>query len=370
MAEERFSPGQQIHLYTLEKRIDSGGMGEVWKARKPDQVCVAIKFPHLQYAHDQRFRELVRREAAAQFNLHHPHIVAAEAVLEVDELPAIVFYYVDGPNLEQEVYGPDKLIDQGTPLPLERALRIATQILDALDYAHQNCYVHRDVKSSNILIERATDSAFLTDFGIVLNVAGPRLTRAGTVSGSVPYMSPEQITSPMSVNLRSDVYSFGVVLYEMLTGALPYRVEPGETTDPDFLIKEKHLKSEPAPPSSLNPAIPAELDRIVLRALEKQPDRRFLGCGDFVRRIRELDPERPSQGSSRKTGPVTRIVITEGVLKPPPPAPTPVFAEPPPLPEETGEAFSERIMRWLPWILFGASGLILAVAVALHLAAR
>jgi serine/threonine-protein kinase len=361
MPEERFSPGQQIHLYTLERKIDSGGMGEVWKARKTDQAAVAIKFPHLQFANDLRFRELVRREAAAQFNLHHPHIVAAEAVLEVDDLPAIVFYFVDGPNLEQEVYGPAKLIDQGTPLPLDRALRVAAQVLEALDYAHQNCYVHRDVKSSNILIERATDCAYLTDFGIVLNVAGPRLTRAGMVSGSVPYMSPEQITSPMNVNLRSDVYSFGVVLYEMLTGSLPYRVEPGETTDPDFLIKEKHLKSEPAAPSRLNPAIPEELDRIVLRALEKQPDRRFLGCGDFLRHIRELDAARLAGGGRR-------IVASEGLFKPPPmPAPVPAYSLPE---EEDREPFSGRLTRWLPWILFGASGLILAVAIAVRLVGR
>ena len=366
MPEERFSPGQQIHLYTLEKRIDSGGMGEVWKARKTDQACVAIKFPHLQYANDQRFRELVRREAAAQFNLHHPHIVAAEAVLEVDDLPAIVFYYVDGPNLEQEVYGPAKLIDQGTPLPLGRALRIAGQVLEALDYAHQNCYVHRDVKSSNILIERATDCAFLTDFGIVLNVAGPRLTRAGMVSGSVPYMSPEQITSPMNVNLRTDVYSFGVVLYEMLTGSLPYRVEPGETTDPDFLIKEKHLKSEPAPPSSLNPSLPEELDRIVLRALEKQPDRRFLGCGDFLRHIRELESSLAPSGGGWSTA--TRVMLADGLLQPPAAAPVPAYV-PPPV-EEPGEPFSQPFMRWLPWILFGLSALILAVAIALRMAAR
>jgi serine/threonine-protein kinase len=369
MAEERFSPGQRIHLYTLERKIDSGGMGEVWKARKPDQACVAIKFPHLQFAHDLRFRELVQREAAAQFNLHHPNIVPAEAVLEVDDLPAIVFFYVDGPNLQQEIYGTTKLIDLGTPLPLSRALRIAVQVLDALDYAHQNCYVHRDVKASNILIERATDCAFLTDFGIVLNVAGPRLTRAGVVSGSVPYMSPEQITSPMSVNLRSDVYSFGVVLYEMLTGALPYRVEPGETTDPDFLIKEKHLKSEPAPPSRMNPAIPVELDRIVLQALEKQPDRRFLGCGQFLRCIRELDLESPSPGVGRKTGSGTRIIVTDGLVVKPPSNPPPVPTSPPPA-AETGVAFTRQFMRWLPWILFSVSGLILAVAIALHLAAR
>jgi serine/threonine protein kinase len=226
------------------------------------------------------------------------------------------------------------------------------------------------VKSSNILIESATDCAFLTDFGIVLNVAGPRLTRAGMVSGSVPYMSPEQITSPMNVNLRSDVYSFGVVMYEMIAGALPYRVEPGETTDPDFLIKEKHLKSEPAPPSRWNPAIPAELDRIVLRALEKQPDRRFLGCGDFLRHIRELDLGTPSPGGGRRTGPVTRIVAAEGIVLKPPPLPALIPDYLPPAAEETGETLAQRFMRWLPWILFGVSGLILAVAIALHLAAR
>jgi serine/threonine-protein kinase len=178
-------------------------------------------------------------------------------------------------------------------------------------------------------------------------------------------MSPEQITSPMNVNLRSDVYSFGVVLYEMLTGSLPFRVEPGETTDPDFLIKEKHLKTEPAAPSSLNPAIPEELDRIVLRALEKQPDRRFLGCSDFLRHIRELDTERLS-GGGRRAG--SRIVAPEGLLNPPP-APAPVPDYPPPE-EEAGEPFSARLMRWLPWILFGVSGLILAVAIAVRLAGR
>jgi len=359
MAEERFTPGQQIHLYTLEQRIDTGGMGEVWKARKTDGGAVAIKFPHLRFARDQRFRELVQREAAAQFNLHHPHIVPAEAVLEVDDLPAIVFYYVDGPNLEQEVYGVTKLIDQGRPLALPRALRIAEQVLEALDYAHQNCYVHRDVKSSNILLERPTDCAYLTDFGIVLNVAGPRLTRAGMVSGSVPYMSPEQITSPMNVNLRTDVYSFGVVLYEMITGALPYRVEPGETTDPDFLIREKHLKSQPTPPSVLNPEIPEELDRIVLKALEKQPDRRFLGCGDFLRHIRGVDLER-SAGIS------AGFVAADEAVEPP--EPNPARAEPPE--EEAGERVMQSVLRWLPWVLFGLSGLILAVAVALHLAGR
>ena len=362
MPEERFSPGQQIHMYTLERRIDNGGMGEVWKAQKPDHSWVAIKFPHRKYANEPRFRERLQLEASAQFNLHHPSIVPAEAILEVDGLPAIVFGYVDGPNLEQEIYGMEKSIDQGTPLRVDRALRIAVQILDALDFAHQNCYVHRDVKSSNVLLDRDGEQAFLTDFGIALNVAGPRLTRAGVVSGSVPYMSPEQITSPATVNLRSDVYSFGIVLYEMLAGALPYRVEPGETTDPDFLIKEKHLKSQPAPPSSLNPAVPPELDEIVLQALEKEPDRRFLGCGQFARRIREVNLERPDSGGSR-------VVVPAGFAEPEAVERASNVATESAPRENRWEPRGFPLMKWLPWILFGISGLIVAAALVIRLSA-
>jgi len=345
MSDERLVPGQRIEIYTLENRIDSGGMGVVWKATKPDQSLVAIKFPNLQHAQDTRFQELVRREAAAQLNLRHPNIVPAEDVLEYNGLPAIVFTYIDGPNLEQEIYGANKILDQGKPLALPRALHIAAQVLDALDYAHQNCYVHRDVKSSNILLNRNTDDAFLTDFGIVLNVAVQRVTRAGTISGSVPYMSPEQITNPMSVNLRTDVYSFGVVLYEMITGTLPFRVEAGETTDPDFLIKEKHLKSEPVPPSQINSAIPVELDRIVMQALEKTPDRRFLGCAQFLRSLSAVEiVEKPKP----------RVMWNASLQPTPVPLPAPVPSRRrwrlPPLGQ-----FSDR----LPWLLFGAAGILL-----------
>jgi len=344
-SDERFVAGQQIGIYTLERKIDSGGMGVVWKAVKPDQSAVAIKFPHREHRNDTRFREMVQREAAAQQNLKHPHIVTAEDIMEYDGLPAIVFTYVNGPNLELEIYGESKMIDRGKPLPLRRALRVAAQVLDALDYAHQHCYVHRDVKSSNILLDRDTDDAFLTDFGIVLNVAGQRVTKAGIVSGSVPYMSPEQITNPMAVNLRSDVYSFGVVLYEMITGCLPFRVEAGETTDPDFLIKEKHLRSEPAPPSSLNPAVPEELDRIVLQAMEKAPDRRFLGCAQFLRCIRDLDVVEK---------PVRRIVRSAAMI--PVPAAPP---EPAALPPQSRFRLPRDFPDWLPWILFGAAGTLL-----------
>jgi len=357
MTDERLAPGQQIEIYTLDHKIDSGGMGVVWKASKPDRSSVAIKFPNLQHAGDSRFRELVRREAAAQLNLRHPHIVAAEDILEYESLPAIVFTYINGPNLEHEIYGGAKGLDRGKPLSLRRALQIATQILDALDYAHQHCYVHRDVKSSNILLDRNTDNAFLTDFGIVLNVARQRVTRAGIVSGSVPYMSPEQITNPMSVNLRSDVYSFGVVLYEMITGCLPFRVEAGETTDPDFLIKEKHLKSDPMPPSSINPAVPAELDRIVLQALEKTPDKRFLGCAQFLASIRTLEiPDRPARRIIRDENLVPAAVVTD---------PTPARPA-----RRRGLSIPASLSNWLPWLLFGAAGLLLILLSIVYLVRR
>lgn len=355
MPEERFHPGDQFGRYVLEDRIGVGGMGEVWRASDSERTRVAIKFAHPHLTHQAHFKEFARQEAATK--LRHPNIVQTLDYFEVHGLPAIVFYFVEGPNLESEIYGEFPTLDTGTPLPINRAMSIANDVLAALDFAHQKGYVHRDVKSSNILLERSAGRALLSDFGLVMDVTVRRMTRFGMMGGSVPYMSPEQIRDPRSVDLRSDVYSFGIVLYEMITGLLPFRVEPGETEEPDYLIKNKHRYAMVVPPSRLNPLVSVQLDRVVLKALEKDKDQRYRSCAEFADAMRSLGGEPPR---SRISLPATALESEQ--------PPRPVSSNKSKVLVRAG-AFhltEAQINAYLPWALLVCSALIIVIALVLH----
>jgi serine/threonine-protein kinase len=354
MSNQRFQTGESVDKYLIEQKIGAGGMGEVWKALRQDGSPVAIKFAHKQLAGDAYFKDFTRQEAS--MNLVHPNIVRVVDFFEAEGLPAIVFDYVDGVDLESEIYGSAAAQDFGQPLPVQGAVRIASDILAALDFAHQAGLVHRDVKSSNILLERQTGKALLSDFGLVMDVAVRRMTRYGMMAGCVPYMSPEQIRDNRSVDLRSDIYSFGIVLYEMLTGVLPFRKEPGETEDPDYLIKHKHRYTPAVPPGTLNPQVPPALDTIVLKALEKDRNLRYLSCGDFALDLRKFISTPPKR--------VFMPEISSGTAFPAPPRSV----------EDTETAIragqfslsARHINSFLPWALIGCSALIVLIALILH----
>ena len=353
MSNQRFQTGESVDGYLIEKKIGAGGMGEVWKAARPDGSPVAIKFPHKQLSSDAGFKDFTRQEAS--MNLVHPNIVRVVDTFEADGLPAIVFDYVDGVDLESEIYGSAAAQDFGQPLPVQSAVRIAADILAALDFAHQAGLVHRDVKSSNILLDRQTGKALLSDFGLVMDVTVRRMTRYGFIAGCVPYMSPEQIRDNRSVDLRSDIYSFGIVFYEMLTGVLPFRKEPGETEDPDYLIKHKHRYTPAVPPGALNPQVPPALDTIVLKALEKDRDLRYLSCGDFAFDLRKFT-----------SAPPKRVFMPE----------VPIDISSPLAPLQSQEEVAikagqftlttRHINSFLPWALIGCSALIVLIALVLH----
>jgi hypothetical protein len=255
--------GQTIDRYTLVEKLGSGGMGDVFKGHHAslDQYrAIKVLPPYL-----SRNRELVERflrEARRCASLSHPNIVRLEHVGEQDGLYYMVMDYVPGPSLRE-------VIDEEGPLAPERGVRIAVQVCRALAHAHESGVIHRDVKPSNILV-RGDGQTVLTDFGIArgLQPDEPSLTEAGATVGTPEYMSPEQIRGE-AVDGRSDLYSLGVVLYEMFTWELPFSARA------KAVVKRQHLEKAPEPPRFYNPELSPALEQVILRALEKDPDRRY-----------------------------------------------------------------------------------------------
>jgi serine/threonine-protein kinase len=173
-------------------------------------------------------------------------------------------------------------------LEIREAISIAGDILRALDHAHRHAIFHRDVKPSNVLLDK-DNRALLIDFGIALAVGEDRRTRTGQTIGTPLYMSPEQITKPKEITYLSDVYSMGCLLYEMLTGRPPFVSGEDDIGHADFALQEAHVKTRPINPQARIATIPDNLDRLVMAALEKDPGERIGGCGEFLRLLENGD---------------------------------------------------------------------------------
>lgn len=265
--------GQRIGRYTLTRRLGDPNMGQVWVAASDNGETVALKCISEELRGNEDMVRRFWRECAFQMRLRHPHIVPVLDCIQQDGDLFLVMQYVAGGSLEDHL-----IASQGKPLSLEEAARISSDILNALDYAHQQGVVHRDVKPSNILLQDGR--SFLTDFGVAKGLKS-RPGAPGESAGTYPYMSPEQILADRPADQRSDVYGFGCVLYEMLTGRPPFPVDP-HTPCSDEELRHMHLAAEPKPPRELNPEIPERLNRVMLTALAKRPEDRFPGCGSFA----------------------------------------------------------------------------------------
>jgi len=344
--------GQRIRDYILGEKIGEGGMGEVWSAvHEVLHRQVAIKAMAARLARDPQFEERFLQEARSQAILQHPRILGVTDFFREGGEYYLVMPLVSGRPLDE------RIAEARGPLPLAEAVHIASEVLDALDYAHQRGIIHRDVKPSNILLDR-DGRAYLTDFGIALLVGQDRRTRTGTSLGTPYYMSPEQIRAPRKIDHRSDVYSAACVIYEMLAGRPPFVPEEGEG-DVDFVVKEAHVQRAPEPIRRWNPAVPAAVDAAVLRALAKPPDERYGGCGEFRR---ALDTAALSAGPPPP--PIPRSVPPPI----PPPLPAPIHPPvPPPVPVQPAPAPRPSRSRFLLGI---GCGIVLAMAalVALGLA--
>ncbi len=279
--------GQTIAHYRLDDWIGDGGMGSVYKAYDLNlERITALKLMHPHYAHLPEFRARLAQEAKTSAKLDHTSIVHIYGFGEFEARLYIAMEYIGGGNLRSHL---TRLQKSKRYLPLDQSLQIVAQIADALDYAHENGVIHRDVKPSNILLKRLKKSdkpneqpfrAVLTDFGLVKVVEGQDLTESGMTVGTPTYMSPEQCQG-IDLDGRSDLYSLGVVLYELVTNRLPYELK---SLSEAIAV---HLRgTAPKSPTAIRSDLPAVMDSLILRALSKERGDRYKSGSEMSANLR------------------------------------------------------------------------------------
>ena len=256
--------------YELIEKIGNGGMAKVFKAK--DQVLnryVAVKILRDEFTTDQEFIKRFEAEAQAAASITHPNIVSVYDVGNEGNLYYIVMELIQGKTLKEII------IEEGSALPWKWSINIAIQIASALEVAHKNKIVHRDIKPHNIIITE-DGIAKVTDFGIAKAVSNSTITAFGTTIGSVHYFSPEHARGGFT-DSKSDLYSLGVVMYEMLTGRVPF------DADTPVSVALKHMQEEPKPPIESNEKIPTAVNEIILKAMRKDTNLRYQSASEMLR---------------------------------------------------------------------------------------
>jgi tetratricopeptide (TPR) repeat protein/tRNA A-37 threonylcarbamoyl transferase component Bud32 len=320
--------GQTLGGYRILSQIGKGGMATVYKAFQPSlDRYVAIKvLPPYYAAQDETFLKRFRQEARAVARLRHPNILMVLDYGEQDGTTYIVMEYVEAGTLT------DRL---GRIMSLAEVTPLIQQVASALDYAHEQGVIHRDVKPSNILLPKP-DWPLLTDFGLAKIVGATHLTQSGTVAGTPAYMSPEQGRGD-PLDARTDIYSLGIVLYEMVTGDVPFSAET------PMAVIVKHI-IEPLPlPRARNPDLPEPVERVVLKALAKDPRDRYATAGEMARALTVAVETAPA------------LATTTDRLAPAAPA-IPTTAEP------VEARAAPRRSRLGRWVLAGAGSLVVLAA--------
>lgn len=328
--------------YEILERVGGGGMAFVYRAKDlllNRTVAVKVLSPH--YVTDEEFVRKFRREAQAAAGLQNPNIVGVYDVGQEGDTHFIVMEFLEGMTLKQ-------LINEHGPLPAPTALQIVRQIAEALRSAHKHGVIHRDIKPHNIMIT-ADGHVKVTDFGIARAVTSSTLTNTGAMVGSVHYISPEQARGGF-VGEKSDIYSLGVVLYELVTGQVPFS---GESM---FSIALKHLQ-EPVPsPREVNPQLPVEVERIILKAMSKDQASRYQSADELLRDLQVVLRE------SGKKDDLQELVGSVGKLEHPS-KPEKDYLDKTYVPRKAEDqppsAKSRRRRPW--WYYAGVGGVVLAV---------
>jgi eukaryotic-like serine/threonine-protein kinase len=259
-------PKQRIGDYEVIEQLGRGGMGSVYRVRSliSDRV-EAMKVLLPDFVGRQDLAARFEREIKVLAALDHPNIAQLRTALKLDNQLVMIMEFVEGQSLAERV-------KQG-PIPTSEALAYIDQVLDALTYAHAQGVIHRDIKPANMMLT-PEGVVKLTDFGVARSRNYEALTATGTTTGSLAYMSPEQINGG-AVDARSDLYSLGISLYEMVTGRRPFRANS------DFEMMSAQLKEQPRPPIELRSDLSPQLNEIILRALAKNPIERFQSASEF-----------------------------------------------------------------------------------------
>jgi beta-lactam-binding protein with PASTA domain/tRNA A-37 threonylcarbamoyl transferase component Bud32 len=345
--------------YSILSRIGSGGMADVYCAQDLQLGRkVALKLLYRRFAEDQEFVERFKREASAAAGLQHPNVVGVYDRGEWDGTYYIAMEYLEGRSLKQ-------ILQEEGPLQPERAIDIVVQILRAARFAHQRGVIHRDIKPHNVIVDDE-GRAKVTDFGIA-RAGASDMTETGSIMGTAQYLSPEQAQGH-AVSAQSDLYAIGIVLYELLAGRVPF------DGDSPVTIALKQVSELPVPPSAYNPAVPPELDAIVLRALEKEPERRFADAEEFIAALEQAKaglvaaPAGQATAAFGAVGAATAATVVAGAGAPPGPTEEELAAmtyPEGPLPPEDEQDKRRRRNRWLIALalvlLLGGAGLAFAL---------
>ncbi len=280
--------------YRIEALLGEGGMGAVYKAYDKDlDRTVALKLVRPELTVDPGAMQRFKQELLLASKISHKNILRIHDLGDVNGMKFISMAYVEGEDLHQ-------VLKKGGKLAVDRAVRIARQLAAALEAAHNEGVVHRDLKPQNILIDKA-DSAYVSDFGLAKSLESDSagMTRTGQVLGTPRYMSPEQVEAKPADH-RSDLYSLGLIFYEMVTGVVPF------AGDSAMQVMFQRLKEKPKNPKQLNPELPDYMARLIMKCLEKNPAQRYQSAGEV---LADLEAERAPSLSFTRSVQITVPVV-------------------------------------------------------------